>query len=322
MTEPPIPPDEAKRQRALDALDILDTAPEERFDRLTRIACRSFGVPIALVSLVDSDRQWFKSRQGLDATETPRAMSFCGHAILENEIFEVPDTREDERFADNPLVQSDPHIRFYAGAPIAAQDGSQVGTLCLIDREPRTLDEDDRALLNDLARLVEEDLANCARATTDMLTGLSNRRGFIELSERALSLCKRVDRPASLLFIDLDGFKPINDTFGHAEGDRALVGVAEILLETFRESDVIGRVGGDEFCVLLTDATDPKVPMLRLESCLSAWTAERPYVLGCSVGLVEFAPERHLTLADLMREADERMYVRKRARAQDSNPRD
>ena len=144
---------------------------------------------------------------------------------------------------------------------------------------------------------------------------MSNRRGFRALAERALAICSRCERPASLLFIDLDGFKPINDEFGHEEGDRALHGMAQHLLESFRESDVIGRIGGDEFCVLLADASDPKVPMLRLEQRLSAWCETRPYELGFSVGMVHFEPEHHGTVADLMREADGRMYESKRARS-------
>ncbi|BAL24108.1 PAS domain S-box protein [Azoarcus sp. KH32C] len=155
MQVPPMPPDEAQRQEALRTLDLLDTPPEERFDRITRIARRLFDVPIALVSLIDHDRQWFKSRQGLDATETPRDISFCGHTILAPDIFEVPDAFDDPRFADNPLVAGPPNIRFYAAAPLSTQDGYRVGTLCLIGCAPRRLDAEERALLRDLGNLVQ-----------------------------------------------------------------------------------------------------------------------------------------------------------------------
>lgn len=158
MEAPLIPKNEKERLCALHEMLLLDTPPEARFDRLTRIAKQLFQVPIALVSLVDSDRQWFKSRQGLDAGETSRELSFCGHAILGGEIFCVPDTLEDPRFADNPLVSGEPHIRFYAGAPLASADGYMVGTLCIIDRKPRVLSESDYRALRDLADCVQDEL--------------------------------------------------------------------------------------------------------------------------------------------------------------------
>jgi len=158
MQEPAIPEDEEARLAALQALEVLDTPPEARFDRVTRIARDLFDVPIALVSLVDSDRQWFKSCQGLDATETPRSISFCGHAILGDDIFCVPDALEDPRFADNPLVTGPPEIRFYAGAPLKLENGRRVGTLCIIDRRPRSLDAVQRRHLRDLADWVQDEL--------------------------------------------------------------------------------------------------------------------------------------------------------------------
>ena len=166
MKAPDIPLNEAQRQAVLDATGLLDSDPEERFDRLTRVAARMFDVPIALVSLVDRDRQWFKSCQGLDARETPRDISFCGHAILQPDLFVVEDALADERFADNPLVQSEPRIRFYAGAPLRGADGHRLGTLCLIDRRPRKLTDDERPSLRDLADAVEREIGalNDARA--------------------------------------------------------------------------------------------------------------------------------------------------------------
>ena len=158
MLEPSRPMDEDARLATLKRLNILDTPFEERFDRLTRIAQRVYDVPIALVSLVDSNRQWFKSRQGLDVTETPRSISFCGHALHSDEAFVIPDSTLDARFADNPLVTGAPCIRFYAGQPLRANNGSRLGTLCLIDTKPRQLSEADLDLLRDLAVLVEIEL--------------------------------------------------------------------------------------------------------------------------------------------------------------------
>ena len=149
MPAAPFPENEAKRILALYALNILDTPPEDRFDRVTRLAVKMFDVPIALVSLVDTERQWFKSCQGLDTLETPRTVSFCSHAILQDKAFIIPDARLDPRFADNPIVTGEPYVIFYAGYPISLADGSKIGTLCLIDHKPRQLSpEDIEALLD------------------------------------------------------------------------------------------------------------------------------------------------------------------------------
>lgn len=158
MHSPDFPNNEAQRQAALDNASLLDTHPEERFDRFTRMASTAFGVPIALVSLVDTNRQWFKSCQGLPVSETPRDISFCGHAILQSGTFVVEDTFEDERFRDNPLVTGDPLIRFYAGALLHDKDGFRLGTLCIIDRKPRRFDDDDRQLLREFADCVEREI--------------------------------------------------------------------------------------------------------------------------------------------------------------------
>ncbi|CCQ72824.1 PAS domain S-box protein [Magnetospira sp. QH-2] len=162
MKAPAIPRNDALRLLALENLCLLDTASEERFDRITRVAQAHFKVPIALVSLVDKERQWFKSRQGLDATETPRDISFCGHAILQDDVFVIGNALEDERFADNPLVTGAPKIRFYAGAPLFAPGGERVGTLCIIDVEPRHLSTEQVSTLRDLADGVEAEMERTA----------------------------------------------------------------------------------------------------------------------------------------------------------------
>jgi diguanylate cyclase (GGDEF)-like protein/PAS domain S-box-containing protein len=149
---------EKERITALHRLDILDTPGEERFDRFTRLAAASFGVPIALVSLVDTDRQWFKSCIGLDAPGTSRSTAFCSHAVALDDMLVVPDARLDERFAANPLVTGAPHIRFYAGQPVRSLDGQPLGTLCIVDTRPRMLDDPSRRMLRDLAQLVQDEL--------------------------------------------------------------------------------------------------------------------------------------------------------------------
>lgn len=154
MHAPQLPHDEPERLAALTALDVLDTAPDPVLDGLVQCATAVTGCPIALVSLLDVERQWFKAREGLAATETPRDVSFCGHAILQDELFEIADARLDPRFADNPLVTGEPHVTFYAGMPITA-DGHKLGTLCVIDQVPRRLSAPQRKLLAALARAVQ-----------------------------------------------------------------------------------------------------------------------------------------------------------------------
>jgi len=158
MTPAPIPADDAARLSALRELLILDTPPEERFDRLVEFAASEFDMPIALISLVDAQRQWFKARVGFAACETSREISFCGHAILQRDLFEVLDAALDPRFADNPLVVGAPFVRFYIGAPLALPGGATVGTLCLIDTRPRQFDAMDRAVLGTLRDLVVAEL--------------------------------------------------------------------------------------------------------------------------------------------------------------------
>ena len=158
MLASPLPQKEAHRLQVLLDLNILDTAHEERFDRITRMAARLFDVPVALVSLIDADRQWFKSRVGVTMDATDRANSFCTHTILQDGVMVVEDACRDERFAASPFV-TEAGVRFYAGYPLAAPDGSRIGTMCILDRSPRVLDDDQRSLLRDLAGMVSNEIA-------------------------------------------------------------------------------------------------------------------------------------------------------------------
>jgi diguanylate cyclase (GGDEF)-like protein len=314
----PIPADEGPRLAELRSLHLLDTDAEERFDRVTRLAQRLFDVPIALVSLIDEDRQWFKSNQGLDATETPRDVSFCGHAIVDEGVMHIADATTDDRFSDNPLVQGEPRIRFYAGCPIAGPGGSKLGTLCIIDREPRALSEDDKDALRDLAEMVEREVAATHLAATDALTGLSNRRGFDLLATKVLEISKRRGSPAVLLFIDVDGLKPINDSSGHEAGDELLRELARLLERVFRASDVVARIGGDEFAVLLSATNDLYEPVYRLRQAIDERNRAAPGTpaLSASVGAVAFDPLHPEALEGLCKRADDAMYVNKYAKRQ------
>ena len=158
MLNAPTPINEPERLQALRDLLILDTPPEARFDRIIEFARDEFDAPTVLMNLVDGERQWFKARIGLDVCETPRSVSFCGHAIVQEEPLVVEDALLDPRFADNPLVTGPPYIRFYAGAPLEIEPGVRIGTLCLISPEPRRLDEIDRAILRALRDAVVQEL--------------------------------------------------------------------------------------------------------------------------------------------------------------------
>lgn len=151
MKKPEIPFNEKERLAALQSCNVLDTSSEVAFDALTKLASQICGTPIALVSLIDESRQWFKSRVGLDAAETHRDISFCGHAILENNVFIIEDSEIDPRFADNPLVTGEPTVRFYAGVPLFTKQGFGLGTLCVIDHVPGKLSKDQIAQLKNLA---------------------------------------------------------------------------------------------------------------------------------------------------------------------------
>lgn len=323
MPSSPSSTPEPTRIQALRDLSILDMPPEERFDRLTRLARRLFDVPVALVHLVATDRLWFRppaERRGIRHPEE-HDLGYLLHE--EGRLIVIPDTREDERLRDEPLVQRDDGegVRFIAGAPVRAPDGDRLGTLFIMDREPRELDEDDRSLLRDLGDLVEREFATLELATVDELTGLTNRRGFNAVSLHTLALCRRLDRSATLLFFDLDDFKRINDSLGHSAGDDALVAFARDLQETFRDSDVVSRLGGDEFAVLLSGATpeDLRRPLTILAVRVETRNERIPPEarISYSVGVAGYDADVHHDIRDLAADADRLMYTRKREKEEE-----
>lgn len=310
--------DETQRLQSLNSLKILDTPQEERFDRITKLAQRLLDVPVALFSLIDEDRIWFKSKQGLESTEIPRVGALCDHALQCETVFVVEDATNDVRFRDNPVVTEAPGVRFYAGCPVSAPNGLKLGTLCVLDTVPRQFSPEDIDMMQVLGQLIEDKLSTLTMATTDEMTKLANRRGFRMIAEPMIALCQRAWQPAALVVFDLDGLKQINDRFGHEAGDLAIKDFAKLLLKVFRNSDVVARIGGDEFCVLLTDPREasPPIPLKRLQQRIDSHNArcERPYPLAFSAGEISFDKKRHASVDDLLRDADQRMYEQKRSK--------
>lgn len=264
--------DEAARLDVLRRYAILDTGPEERFDKITGLVRTVLNVPISAVSLIDADRQWLKSHPGLKMNQTPRSMAFCHYTIQRRIPLVVPDATRDSRFAANPLVTGEPFIRSYAGVPLQSSDGYNLGSLCAIDTVARPFPPEEVAILERFAALVVDELELRLIAHRDQLTGVLTRRGFIERAEQAFALMQRQRRTGSLVIFDLDHFKSINDRFGHGVGDTVLQRVAHACDAVLRPSDSFGRLGGEEFVILLpeTGSTEAFAVAERLRLAISA----------------------------------------------------
>jgi diguanylate cyclase (GGDEF)-like protein len=307
--------DEAGRLAALQRYEVLDTAPEPGFDRITSLVSAVMNVPMCTVSLIDADRQWFKSCVGLDAPQTGRDISFCTHTVQQREPLFVPDAMLDERFAKNPLVTGEPFIRSYLGVPLATPDGYNVGSLCVIDRVPRSFTAKQIDILQSFAALVVDELEMRRIAQTDHLTGVATRRSFTLELEKALAQFRRSHQPTALVLLDIDHFKQVNDTYGHPTGDRVLVAVAQTLGGLLRGGDTIGRLGGEEFGILLQDvgAEVARETAERLRGRIEATSVdgESPLQVTASFGIAVLEAGMG-SVQPWMARADEALYEAKR----------
>jgi diguanylate cyclase (GGDEF)-like protein len=447
----PLPAQETERLEKLRSYEILDSLPEEAHDRITRLAARMLDMPVAVISLVEGDRQWFKAQVGGTRNEIPRELSFCAHAICQDDVFVIEDTTKDPRFSQNPFVTGDPNVRFYAGAPLRTNDGLNMGTLAVLDSKPRTLSEDDKQNLTDFAAMVMDametrliiDRANAAErrfidameslpngfvlydkddrlvicneryreiyaesadyivpgatfeeiirkgvengqypdaigneeawiaqriemhqnpgepieqhlpgdtwlrvqerrtsegglvgfrfditelkrqerelirlAWTDSLTDAMNRHRFMDLAGKEVERARRRNSELSLLLLDADHFKQINDKYGHAAGDAILKGLVERWTRSLRSHDLIGRIGGEEFSIVLPDANAANA-MCTAER-LRKEIAELPFAfegqllrVTVSIGVATLAAGEDLPA--LMQRADKALYRAKEA---------
>jgi diguanylate cyclase (GGDEF)-like protein len=308
---------EGARIAALRSYCVLDTGREARFDDLTCLAADICDAPVSLVSLVDTDRLFFKSSFGLDAREVPYPDFFCGHAIRQRDLFVVPNAIEDPRFAQHPLVSGPPRARFYAGAPLVTPQAHVLGTLCVVDFRPRELQPRQAETLRILARQVMWQLELNLRAMRDPLTGLYNRRQLEESLHREILRARRGEATVGVMAIDIDHFKRINDTLGHDAGDAALRGVADELAGCVREEDIACRAGGEEFVIILPGATETA---LRSRAEAVRRTIEGAQIPACdgsvqltvSIGLAAY-PSHGDTDGAILRAADAALYKAKSA---------
>lgn len=352
MKAPLKPANERERLEALRSTHLLDSEIDFAFENLVQLARQVFSVPMAALSLLDDERQWFKASVGLRTCQTHRDISFCGHVVQKRDTFVVQDASNDERFHDNPLVTGSPHIRFYAGAPLrfAWQDQLyELGSFCVIDSRPRAFSTDQRKLLEGFASqaealinmhvtnlqlertvgVMEEQRQRLAStesqsqhfhwlANSDELTGLLNRRWLMNtLHEYELDQ-RRSNEKVTFMLIDIDRFKTINDVFGHLAGDQVLCDFASILSNLLRRTnDHVCRLGGDEFAVLVDNSSGGD--SVTIAQALLDQVAHHNLHCGphqrpftISIGIATLPLTEFSALA-IMREADHAMYRAKSA---------
>lgn len=317
-----LPPNEEERLQVLESYGILDTEEEQAYDDLTHLATALCQTPTAMMTLIDRDRQWVKSRVNWERRQNPRDVSFCAHTILRpGKLMLVPDLAKDPRFVANPMVTGEPKARFYAGVPLVTREGTALGALCVIDRRPRTLTEEQSRALESLARQVVAQLELRVQVAelekqslTDPLTGVWNRRAFYRLLRNEWARHTRSGQPLALLMVDIDHFKQVNDTYGHPGGDAVLQEVAETLAASIRPSDTLFRYGGEEFCCVLTGCDlETAVGIAERARAAVAGAPRGGVAVTVSVGAAAALAGAGMTTNLLVGKADEALYAAKEA---------
>lgn len=307
--------DEAGRIKAFLQIDAETFASEATFDHMTRLLQLVLDIEMVTISLISADKQILKSRQGLDLKECSRETAFCNIAIRKYEPLVIEDMLEDARVRDNPFVTEAPFLRCYIGAPLTTAEGYNLGTICAFDSKPRRFTAQEIEIIGTFATLVMNHLELRSQANLDYLTGVYNRRSFASGLERELARLHRNNGHAVVAFLDLDHFKKVNDTFGHPVGDKVLQEFAKIVLEQCRRSDLVARLGGEEFAVLLTDtdiaAARSWAERMRKRVSETQFAGDNAVKLTVSVGLA--AVDKTQTTSDVITGlADTALYKAKR----------
>ena len=300
---------EDRRLKAVHASGLLDTGAERAYDDLVQLAACICQVPISLVTVIDERRIWLKAKVGVPVSEAPRDFSFCQYTIQHDDLFVIPDTLQNPRYAVNAAVTGSPSIRFYAGYPLSTSTGEKLGSLCVLDCEPRELSDSQQVAIRVLGRQVmaqielkqqiealqvamelkqtaelalrsSQRLLEAAneqllqQSLTDPLTGLDNRRSFETILHSEFHRAAGGNAPVSLLMLDIDLFKSFNDTYGHVQGDHVLRQVGSIVRTAARTSDHVARFGGEEFAVILPDTSGEQALQVATKLCTAISSAE------------------------------------------------
>nr|WP_314258254.1 sensor domain-containing diguanylate cyclase [uncultured Devosia sp.] len=308
---------DSARLAALDRYDILDTAEEAAFERIAKLIRLTLNVEIGHVSLMDAHRQWFKAIQGIGVSEAPLDVTFCRYMLEDGQPFIIPDTERDDRVRDNPFVTGPAHIRSYAGAPLTTHDGFVIGSVCAVGSTARDFSKREQEILAELAAIAMEQIELRQIAAVDSLTGVLTRRAFKEDAQKFVDLAKRHRHPLSCISFDIDHFKKVNDVYGHAGGDQVLVSVARAASAQQRRTDLIGRLGGEEFAVLLPHTEGQRAmevaEKLRLLFRGLTFPGSRPPIsISASFGVASLDPATD-DIDSLLQKADESLYEAKRS---------
>lgn len=306
---------EFDRLTALGHLDILDTPKDLGLERIVRLIKQIFAIDIGIISLVDAHRQWYKACSGPALDEVPREDTFCRYVVASEEPLVVHDATQDPRFSRHPAVTGPEHVRFYAGVPFKTRDGHTVGTVCAIDRAPKHFTDKDLTILTELAGVAMDRIDLLRSAATDGLTGTLTRRAFREEADKLISPAIRHQHDVSCIVLDVDHFKRVNDTHGHAAGDEVLKAVSAVCQSNLRASDLFGRLGGEEFAIMLphVDANGALAAAEKLRAAIAAQTIHGDFgqlAVTASFGTSALSLKSR-EIGTLLAQADAAMYLAK-----------